>query len=777
MTAEEFPSATAPLDDSVSERVARWLEDLEFVLTRLAGAETPEAIAQTVVESLIPAVGAHGGSLFRFDPLTRELKAVVIHGYPSPVVEGFSTVSLDQSSPLADAIVGGRPVFLTGKEDWTRRYPHLSDVIDKSAVGAAFQFPLIVDQEPVGTLGLSFSDDRDFDDTERRQLAIIAGICAQAMGRALAFEELAKASARLASIDRITDVALARLPLADLLASLPARVAEAVGCEAVRIFLVEEDGRVLSERARYGIGDRPPATVPIGRGLAGSTALSGRAQVIPDISQHEVVHPAYPDHIRTVAGVPMRSDGNVVGVLDVGAGADRVFDEDDIALLELAGDRMAVAIERSRIHELERAARRRSEFMERLGGILDLGGSLPAILEGVAERGAETLAEWCILTVIGDDLQPLIVPALRDPAMAEIARQLRDEHPFDPAAEAGVAAVIRTGETEFIPVIDADRIQDVEEPGLLQLMRHLGLKSSITVPLHGSAGIVGAMQLVRTADHFSEADLTLAEELGTRIGVSVESRLSFDRHRHTARTLQESLLPYDLPEVPGVDLGARYWPASENYEVGGDFYDIVKLGPDKWGVLIGDVSGKGVEAAALTGIARHTAGAAGRHGLGPVEVLSWIHDAFLFESYSSGSYCTAIYGELRAEGDGFHFRFAVGGHPLPVLLSADGNARQIGQIGTVLGLVEPLSIHLSEAKLGPEDWLVLYTDGVTDVPVTDAVTEDEFVTLVATTCHGSAAEALTSIGHVLTTRYGHAPSRDDTAMLLIHCDGPREVHR
>jgi len=473
----------------------------------------------------------------------------------------------------------------------------------------------------------------------------------------------------------------------------------------------------------------------------------------------------------------MRADGNVVGVLDVGAGAGRVFDEDDIALLELAGDRMAVAIERSRIHELERAARRRSEFLERLGGILDLGGSLPAILEGVAELGVETLAEWCILTVLGDESEPLIVPAHRDPAMVEMARQLRDEHPFDPAAEVGVAAVIRTGETEFIPVVHADLVEAVEDPDLRQLLRDLGLKSSITVPLHGPAGIVGAMQLARTSDHFSDADLTLAEELGTRIGITVESRLSFDRHRHTARTLQESLLPYDLPEVPGVDLGARYWPASENYEVGGDFYDVVQLGPDRWGILIGDVSGKGVEAAALTGIARHTARAAGRHGLAPVEVLSWIHDAFLLESYTSGSYCSAIYGELRAEGDGFRFSFAVGGHPLPVLFSADGNARQIGQIGTVLGLVEPLSIHLSETKVGPGDWLVLYTDGVTDVPVADAVTEDEFVTLIATACHGSAAEALTSIGHVLTTRYGRAPSRDDTAMLVIHCDGPGGVHR
>src|SRR5690606_38654692 len=134
---------------------------------------------------------------------------------------------------------------------------------------------------------------------------------------------------------------------------------------------------------------------------------------------------------------------------------------------------------------------------------------------------------------------------------------------------------------------------------------------------------------------------------------AVEWRLDFDRHRTTAMTLQRSLLPARLPAIPAFDVDARYWPPSENREVGGDFYDVIPVGEDRWALIVGDISGKGLPASAMTGVARHTARAAARHGLPPSEVLRWIHEAFHEQIEVTEVFCTAIFGVIEKASSGY----------------------------------------------------------------------------------------------------------------------------
>ncbi len=181
-----------------------------------------------------------------------------------------------------------------------------------------------------------------------------------------------------------------------------------------------------------------------------------------------------------------------------------------------------------------------------------------------------------------------------------------------------------------------------------------------------------------------------------------------------ARSLQASLLPPELPHVPGLEVAARYLPAAGGSEVVGDFFDVFQRGPDAWGFMIGDVAGKGVEAAKLATLARHTIRTAAMQWLSPREILLTLNQAMLEQDPDSDRFVTAIYGTLEVTSDGVDVALSVAGHPTPLVRRADRTLETTDCHGTLLGaLADPLlteeSIHLA-----PGDTLVLYTDGVTE---------------------------------------------------------------
>jgi serine phosphatase RsbU (regulator of sigma subunit) len=226
--------------------------------------------------------------------------------------------------------------------------------------------------------------------------------------------------------------------------------------------------------------------------------------------------------------------------------------------------------------------------------------------------------------------------------------------------------------------------------------------------------VVGAISMVSGDDsrRFREADKLLAEELAGRCGLALDNARLFRERSRIARTLQESLLPPMLPELPGLDLAARFRAAGEGLEVGGDFYDLFETGDSGWAVAIGDVCGKGSEAAAITALARYTVRAAAMRQDGPSQILGLLNEALLRQR-TDRRFCTVLYGRLEANGTGHYFEFASGGHPLPLVLRAQ-NSGEVGTPGTLLGIVPDPDLEDSRVRIGPGEALVLYTDGVTD---------------------------------------------------------------
>ena len=352
--------------------------------------------------------------------------------------------------------------------------------------------------------------------------------------------------------------------------------------------------------------------------------------------------------------------------------------------------------------------------------------------------------------------------------MVTLAKQLQERYPYDPDAPTGMPLVIRTGRPTFYPDI-TDAV--IDEAGVdaeqIAIVRQLELRSAIAVPLVKRGQVVGGIQFVMTSSNrrYTDADVALAQVVAGRIASSLENRRLSEEQHHIAVTLQTSLLPDELPVIPGVDLAVRYWAAGAGVVTGGDFYDVLDLGADRWGVVIGDVCGTGPAAAAVTGLARHTIASAAWHGDSPATVLEQLNTTM--RRRRTQSFCTAAYGTVEV-GDGVTFTVATGGHPLPVLARADGTVRTCGHPGTLIGAFEQVKLHPETIELSAGDTIVLYTDGATDVPPPHHLAADEFARLVGEAAHD--AETADQVADRLEAGLSAVlpfDERDDDIALLV----------
>jgi serine phosphatase RsbU (regulator of sigma subunit) len=265
--------------------------------------------------------------------------------------------------------------------------------------------------------------------------------------------------------------------------------------------------------------------------------------------------------------------------------------------------------------------------------------------------------------------------------------------------------------------------------------------------------------------------------------LATENAELYERERHVALTLQLGLLPRSLTAPPGTELATRYWPAGSADLVGGDFYDVFRIDDHRWGVAIGDVCGKGVEAATTTSLLRHSLRTATRFSSSPSEALLAIRLAL--DDFDPTTFCTICYIVVEFDGrSGAELTVALGGHPQPLLARRSGLVEALGTPGTVVGLVEPGFTDVTvEVQQG--DTLFLYTDGLTDAPGEEGVPIDEVETLL-TEHRASDLDTLADLIRTLKRRRRPRGSHDDTAVILLrfsdqtallHSNGDRKAQQ
>lgn len=379
----------------------------------------------------------------------------------------------------------------------------------------------------------------------------------------------------------------------------------------------------------------------------------------------------------------------------------------------------------------------------------------------------------------------LLADAITSRALAEAA-QTRSAAAQDLAEEVGhrLALLARVGERllaareerEIADAVVSEVVPELAEwceitlTGPRQLPRIVASSGQrpafehlFTVPLRTARGELGTMAFAL----ISEDAAPVARTLCARVALAVDNVRLLAERTHIAETLQRSLLPARLPSPQGFEVAARYRAAGAQNLVGGDFYDVFESADGSWTAILGDVSGKGPEAAAITALSRHTLRAGAFREPSPMANLRLLNDALLAASDGEWRFATVLYARICDSVGGAAITVCTGGHLPPLVRRADGTLEEVPIRGTVLGAVADPTLDDHELQLGPGDLMLLYTDGVTEIrPQQPNWGDDLLLRTVEAHGDGPLGELVKEIERTAIEAQEGEP-RDDIALLAL----------
>lgn len=333
-----------------------------------------------------------------------------------------------------------------------------------------------------------------------------------------------------------------------------------------------------------------------------------------------------------------------------------------------------------------------------------------------------------------------------------------------PAADSFCRLVIATGRPSVVP--DAGKDDRARGDAFVQAA---GIEAWASFPIRDPSGrAIGAFGVADVRPRLWTArDLELLETLAQAVSGEISLRHVAATATALARTLQQSLLPPEVPEIPGLQVSARYRPAGEGAEVLGDFFDVFQTGRTSFGVVLGDVAGKGVEAAKVTALAHYTIRAAASRTHDPAAILNQLNRALLTQHPDSERFLTVAYLAVDQSRRSRSLTLCSAGHTPVLLRGSDGTVTPVGSHGLVLGVFENPELVTSRPRFGPGDTVVLYTDGVTEARRgSDQYGDDRLRALVAAT--DPAADHLTATIEAAVLDFVGGPPQDDIAILALH---------
>lgn len=423
------------------------------------------------------------------------------------------------------------------------------------------------------------------------------------------------------------------------------------------------------------------------------------------------------------------------------------------------------------------AVERRISLLARSADLLDAPLDLDAALQEVADLAIEVLADWCTVDLLSEGRVHRAAVAHRDPTMVARARQVQRTFPQDPN-EPAFRRLLDDLEPLFAQHVDDSIVEaTVPDPEQRGILREFDISSYLVVPLVARGRGIGAITLVAChGRQLDPEDVDLAAELGRRAGAAVEKTRLYAELQETAQVLQASLLPARLPEIPGATLSAHYRSGTEGLQIGGDFYDVFRTGPDRWWVVLGDVCGRGPAAAALTAAVRYSVRAVAPDTSDPAAVLRRLNEVLL-DQVDDGQFTSLVLATFVAGvGDGapdrppevLRLTVASAGHPPPLHFSPTTGVTQVPCSGTVVGLLPNIDVAGVDVALAPGETLLFFTDGATEARTLDGrmVGEERLSVLFDAHCHGTGDATAPRIAEALLGLTG-GNLRDDLAMLSL----------
>lgn len=532
---------------------------------------------------------------------------------------------------------------------------------------------------------------------------------------------------------------------------------------------------VTTHWRRFALSDDLPAS---------ETIRTGRAVYLRSPEELDVRYPVFTttpslgSQSIAILALAVRP-GQVLGALVLGYPDPQGFSASDRAFLSALATQAAQAFDRARLHDAERQAHERFAFLAEASAVLNASLDLDETLSRLADLAVPRLADWCSVHLIGrDGLPQLVAVAHIDPAKRELALELHRRWPVR-LGEAGVGSCMVTGESMVVQVVSPEMLERAaRDEEHLRHLRALGFGSAMIVALRAGGRVLGALAMANGQGRVvGGAEYALAQDLADRAGAAVANAQLFAERSHVARALQASLLPPTLPTSASLEFGARYVAAGQGLEVGGDFFDVFAVGPS-WFMTVGDVRGKGVEAAAVTGLARHTIRSRSLSDPSPRAVLQHLNRLLLRAEADQAAalgtawdleplFCTVVAISLTEIAGGVDVTVCAAGHPLPLVRRVDGSIESVGVQGDVLGVMDAVDLTDHSTHLGPGDVLVAFTDGITERHRGPCQFGEEGIVAVLRRTGEAGADAIAARLEEAARTFVSGDAEDDMAVVVV----------
>jgi serine phosphatase RsbU (regulator of sigma subunit) len=667
------------------------------------------------------------------------------------VARELATAALEENGPLSAVTADGLPA------------------------GCGVSTTLSLGQPPVGLLQLLFPAGEEPDAAQLGLLATFGvraarALRASARGRSLQLE-LERTRALLAVVGQAT----AELSLAHTLETAVERVAALLGVERVALYLRADEHRLTAAAGRGLAGPHPRVAerlLDLAFGAARSRTTIAVADAGADERLRDAREAARESGITVALAAPLRVRDEVVGLLAVYPERGRTPSENEAELLAALAGQLAVAVQNAQLHEraTELSAQREAalaserEAARRLGALYEISRSFAQELS--LEKTLDALATT-VVDVLDVDAALIEMPDERREQLVPRAMYVKDAH-LDAAAR---AIIFRPQPFGSRPVqrlfrnarpYRIARGHEILEPFLAR-----GWTAAV-VPVSTSAETIAALTIFsfRPGNPIGDDAIDAGLAIAGQAALAIDNARLYQQQKAFADTMQRSLLPREQPSVPGLEVGEVY-ESSARVDVGGDVYDFLELDDGRLAVVLGDVTGHGVEATADMAMAKFVFRSLAREHPEPGDFLAHANDVVVDE-IAPGKFITMAY--LAVDPARGEVASASAGHPAPRLLLADGTVRALDATGLVLGIEAGQDYEEVRADLPPRATIVLYTDGVVEarrrgemygVERLDALLAEKRTLSPAQLAHAIAEDA---------RRYAGGELGDDLAVVVIRRD-------
>ncbi len=523
---------------------------------------------------------------------------------------------------------------------------------------------------------------------------------------------------RVAALAAVTAELGRAITVPEVTSIITGRASSALGADAAvlalregaRLVVVDSHGLDERQRARWNSFDLTgPGPLSEAVRTGAMVTVRGRAEILAryprldDGSEHSSV--ALP-----LRGSRADGPGGAIGFRFDGRVEELTSEER--AVLQVVADMCAQTILRLEAQADAAAQQARLRFLADASQVLASSLEYRQTLTQVAALAVPDHADWCSVEIVDDGVLHTLAVAHVDPAKVRLAHELQTRWPSDPSAPGGSAQVLRTGVSLLIEdITDAMLVAATRDPEHLRVARELGLRSAISVPLAAHQTVLGVLTVVAADSQrrYGPHDVPFVEDLGRRAALAIDNADLYSQTRHVAAQLQNALLPQELPDVPGWELAALYRQSGRT-EVGGDFYDAMPLTDRTVVAFIGDVMGRGADAAAAGARMRAAVRVLVAQDPHPAAVATAM-DRFMAADPPT-PLATATYLHFDPTKD--ILDIVVAGHLPPVLLRADGSSSFVVNAGSPVLGAGTVDRPYRRTAFSAGDTLLLYTDGLVE---------------------------------------------------------------